>query len=93
MELDKGTGSTALMTTATKHLHCYHGEDLFSKFKFYAGHYRDMDISEYSAMNSTQSYATVLAISSGRLTGLEIASYVADKAAMQSGAWKRLTPL
>jgi hypothetical protein len=52
-----------------------------------------MDISEYSAMNTTQSYATVLAISSGRLTGLEIASYVADKAAMQSGAWKRLTPL
>ena len=92
MELDKGTGGTTPMTAATKHLHCYHGEEFFSKFKFYAGQYKDMDISQYSAMESTQSYAAVLAISSSRLSASEISSYLANKETFEGEAWKRLKP-
>lgn len=92
MELDKGTASAAAMTHATKHLHCYHSEDFFSKFQFQALKYANRDITEYTSMNSTQSYAGVIAISSQRLSSQALATYVADTSSMERGDWKRLRP-
>ena len=90
VEMDKATSVNSPMTVSTKHLHCFHGEEFFSKFKFYDGRYTDLDLSEFEAMETPQAYAAVIALSSARLSIQEIVLFSKDKEAMVSGAWKRL---
>ena len=89
-EVDYGTGSDSLMGNTTKHLHCFQGREVFSKLSFHDGFYANLDITQYTAMDTSQSYYTVLAVSSARLSITEISAYVADKAAMERCDRKRL---
>jgi hypothetical protein len=91
VEMDKATSTTNPMGLGTKHLHCFHGEGFFAKFKFYAGEYKDMDVTKYAAMDTPQAYAAVIAMSSDRMSIAELVEYVNSKEDMTSGAWKRLT--
>jgi hypothetical protein len=71
-------------------LHCFQGREVFSKMSFHDGFYANLDITRYTAMDTSQSYSTVLAVSSARLSISQISAYVSDKAAMERCDWKRL---
>ena len=90
--MDKATSTTSVLGPATKHLHCFHGEEFFSKFKFYDGVYDDMDVSDYTKLETPQAYAAMFALSSARMSVKELVAYVQDNNGMISHAWMRPTP-
>ena len=75
------------------HIHVFHGDNLFSKFAFDAGKYKDMNLTDYMNMNSSLSYATTIAISSDRLTLEEFKVYISDPLAIKEKAWIRQFPV
>ena len=78
------------MGNTTKHLHCFQGREVFSKMSFHDGFNANLDITQYTAVDTSQSYSTVFAVDSARSSIPEIAAYVADKAAIERCDWKRL---
>lgn len=90
MELDYGAANTMVMPLAVKHIHCWHSETFFSKFKFQSGHYKDMDLTEYENMESAAAYAGMIAISSDRMSASELRDIINSKSAMQNKEWARI---
>ncbi|CAF4408575.1 unnamed protein product, partial [Adineta steineri] len=50
------------------HLHCWHGDDPFSKFQFKAGKYNEIDRSTLISDTSPSGYAMRLALESKAMT-------------------------
>ena len=88
-EMDAYSTSRLSLDSSIKHIHCWHTDDLFSKFAFDAGKYKDMNLTDYMNMNSSLSYATTIAISSDRLTLEELKVYISDPLAIKENAWIR----
>lgn len=78
-----------------KHAHCYHTEEMFSKFKFGAGAYDSQDFSNMSNMDTTRDYVTAIAVSSLRLSNAEMANLARNysKMAREPRSWQRLKPV
>ena len=78
MRLDQGTTDTQPLPNSTIHMHCWHTDELFSKFAFALGQYADMDLGSFLAMESASAYAVTVAVSSARLGEGEMASLLAN---------------
>ena len=89
MELDHGSDGPEPLVDSTKHIHCWHSNDFFSKLRFQMHQYDHTDISEHAGMESRRAYAGMIAISSDRLQPEELANYIADPGAMQRRDWMR----
>ena len=92
MELDYSSAHKEVLPKSAKHIHCWHTDDFFSKFKFQNGVYKEMDLTEYAEMKTTAAYSGVIAVSSDRMNVTELKNLVLDKRAMERGDWKRLLP-
>ena len=92
VELDRGADSPDVLIHATKHMHCWHADQFFSKIHFQANRYVDMDLTEHAGMESMRAFAGVIAISSDRMTPEEIGQAIASPTVMKEGGWKRLLP-
>jgi hypothetical protein len=90
--LDEMTTNPVALDKKIKHLHIFHGDNMFSKFKAHAGKYKNVSLIEYLEMDSPRSYATVLGISSMRLSKSEVVEYANDKDAMKNKDWIRIDP-
>ena len=88
-EMDHGTTSTGVLSDSIKHVHCWHTEEMFSKFAFTRGDYSKIDLTEYENMNSTRNYVTTVAISSDRLTAVEMKNYISNQTLMKENKWIR----
>lgn len=86
-EMDYGSTSTEPLVDAIKHLHCWHTDDVFSKFKFHSGGYDKLDISEMVGLNSSRDYATVFALSSARLKVDDFKKLTSDPSAVKAKMW------
>jgi len=90
--LDEMTTNPVALDKKIKHLHIFHGDNMFSKFKAHAGKYKNVSLTEYLGMDSPRSYATVLGISSMRLSKAEVVEYANDMEAMRNKDWLRIDP-
>ena len=45
--MDQMTTETEILKNSVKHIHCWHTDELFSKFKFQNGEYKDLDLTDY----------------------------------------------
>ncbi len=93
-KMDHGTTATTDIGDLTiKHAHCWHTDNLFSKFHFGLGNYDKKDFSSRGKMSTVVDYVTVLAVSSIRLSDEELARLATDAAyARDDLNWKRLKP-
>ncbi len=91
MELDYSSANTVTMPAAVKHIHCWHTDSFFSKFKFESGLYKGVDLNEYKTMESAAAYAGMIAISSDRMPASELRDLINNKAAILNQEWVRLT--
>ena len=92
MELDAKADLSTNLRDTVKHIHCWHTERFFSKFKYQRGAYEGLDMTPYAAMRTLQAYAGVIAISVDRMTLAELKAYIDNPSDMRSGKWKRLLP-
>ena len=90
VRLDYGTASNETLPESALHLHCWHSDDMFSKFRFQMGQYHNLDLTPFLAMNSTASYAAVIAVSSDRLAPAELADIVNDPEKVKANEWLRV---
>ena len=88
-QMDFGATSTDLLSNSIKHIHCWHTEEFFSKFAFTRGDYSSLDLKDYVNMNSSKSYASTIAISSDRLTPIEMKTYISNQTLMKENRWIR----
>jgi hypothetical protein len=91
-ELDYQSTLTETMSDSVKHIHCWHTDNMFSKFAFQSGKYNDLDLGSYLGMKSSRDYSTVIAVSSSRLSVPEIASIFSNRTAMSQKLWLRTKP-
>ena len=61
-----------------KHVHCWHTDDMFSKFQFGLGKYDDMDFTDREEMATVQDYVSLTAMSSIRLSDEELSRLALD---------------
>ena len=61
-----------------KHVHCWHTDDMFSKFQFGLGKYDDMDFTDREEMATVQDYVALTAMSSIRLSDEELSRLALD---------------
>jgi hypothetical protein len=76
-----------------QHLHVFQYDDLFSKFRFHDGKYKTLSLSPYLNMSLPRDYATVIAVSSSRLSTPELVGYVKNQTAMANREWVRIDPI
>jgi hypothetical protein len=91
MELDYSSAHVDPIPASVKHIHCWHTDAFFSKFKFEMGVYKGVDLTEHKEMTTAASYAGLVAISSDRLSVSELRDLISDKQAMKEQKWMRLT--
>ena len=92
INMDFGSTSKAPLPTTVLHIHCWHTDDQFSKFTFQSGGYSSLDLTPYVNMESSQSLAMTIAISSDRLSSIDFRSIVNDSQRMKLKEWLRITP-
>ncbi len=92
VSLDEKTTNSTPLDKRIKHLHIFHGRQMFSKFEAHAGKYQDLSLSEYLAIDTPRNYAVVMAISSMRLSTSELLQYANDPNAMRNKEWIRVNP-
>ena len=92
VNVDFGTTTNSTMTDSILHLHCWHTEQLFSKFRFAMGQYKNLDLSPYLDLNSTSSYATAIAVSSDRLSLNQLAHLINDPSKVGDKSWIKIHP-
>ena len=86
--------SAAFSDLSIKNAHCWHTEEVFSKFQFGAGKYDNKDFSNMSNMTTTRDYITAVAISSMRLTNEELIKLSKNNSlAVEAKNWQRLSPM
>jgi hypothetical protein len=87
------TSTESADNLAIKHVHCWHTDELFSKFRFGTGMYDDMDFTPQAAMSSIRDYVSVVAISSVR-AGPKVLAKLAtdDRYSSKADNWMRLKP-
>ena len=86
-EMDHGSTDTDPLPDTIKHLHCWHTEDMFSKFRFQSGEYDKLNLEGMTGMKTPRDYATVLAISSSRLNPENFRIITSDPSAVRSKKW------
>lgn len=72
-----------------KHIHVWHGDEMFSKFAFDSGQYKNFDLGPFSDMKSHVAFVSSIAISSSRLNNSEYRSIVADQDKVKQRLWFR----
>lgn len=90
VKLDQGTNSIQPLANNIIHIHCWHTEEIFSKFAFHRGDYVNISLLPYLDMNTTQSFAMTVAISSSRLTPQKLALLVKNYTAISNKEWIRV---
>lgn len=93
MDARSEDSSVSPIPSKVKHIHCWHTDKFFSKFKFQNGSYRSMDLTSHKDMRTMSDYAGTIAISSDRLTPEEISKYVSNTEDMRNKAWVRTLPI
>jgi hypothetical protein len=92
VSLDEKTTNSTALDKRIKHLHIFHGRQMFSKFEAHAGKNQDLSLSEYLAIDTPRNYAVVMAISSMRLSTSQLLQYTNDHNAMRNKEWIRVNP-
>ena len=59
-------------------MHCWHTDDMFSKFQFSYGKYDKVDFTNRSEMSTVRDYVALTAVSSIRLSDEELARLASD---------------
>lgn len=91
-EMDSGSTSNDALSDSIKHIHCWHTDEMFSKFAFESGKYSKTDLTEYMSMDTPRNYASTIAISSDRLSPEEIKFCISDQKMMKEKKWIRKLP-
>ena len=74
-------------------MHCWHTDDLFSKFQFGYGKYDEVDFTDKVDMFTVRDYVTLTAVSSIRLRDEELSRLATDDAyASSTKNWMRPKP-
>ena len=89
--MDYGSDNSAALSLNVKHIHCWHSDKRFSKFGFESGLYKDLDLSEFVNMTSSRDYATLIAVTSTRLSDQEYRLLLQNQKNFKSTAWYKLT--
>ena len=86
--------SAAFSDLSIKNAHCWHTEEVFSKFQFGAGKYDNKDFSNMSNMTTTRDYITAVAISSIRLSNEDLIKLSKNNSfAVEARNWQKLSPM
>ena len=76
-----------------QHVHCWHTEDMFSKFQFGSGKYDDVDFTNREGMTTVRDYVALMAMSSIRLSDKELSRLATDDTYAKSRQnWMRSRP-
>ena len=76
-----------------QHVHCWHTEEMFSKFQFGNGKYDEVDFTNREEMSTVRDYVALTAVSSIRLSDEELARLASDDAYAKSRQnWMRPKP-
>ena len=76
-----------------QHVHCWHTEEMFSKFQFGYGKYDEVDFTNREEMSTVRDYVALTAVSSIRLSDEELARLASDDAYAKSRQnWMRPKP-
>ena len=59
-------------------MHCWHTEEMFSKFQFGYGKYDEVDFTNREDMSTVRDYVALTAVSSIRLSDEELAKLASD---------------
>ena len=74
-------------------MHCWHTEDMFSKFQFGYGKYDGMDFTDRASMSSVRDYVALTAVSSIRLSDEDLRKLASnDSYASLKENWMRPKP-
>ena len=74
-------------------MHCWHTDDMFSKFQFGYGKYDEVDFTNREEMSTVRDYVALTAVSSIRLSDEELARLASDDAYAKSRQnWMRPKP-
>ena len=61
-----------------QHVHCWHTEEMFSKFQFGYGKYDEVDFTNREDMSTVRDYVALTAVSSIRLSDEELSRLASD---------------
>ena len=76
-----------------QHVHCWHTEEMFSKFQFGYGKYDEVDFTNREDMSTVRDYVALTAVSSIRLSDEELTRLASDDAYAKSRQnWMRPKP-
>ena len=76
-----------------QHVHCWHTDDMFSKFQFGYGKYDDVDFTNREGMTTVRDYVALTAMSSIRLSDKELSKLAKDETYAKSRQnWIRPRP-
>jgi hypothetical protein len=79
--------------TFIKHVHCWHTEEMFSKFQFGQGKYDKTDFTPQADMATIRDYIAVVAVSSVRIGPVMLGKLATDDDyASKIENWRRLKP-
>jgi hypothetical protein len=80
-------------TSSIKHVHCWHTDDMFSKFMFGMGKYDGMNFKPQANMTTVRDYIAVVAISSLRVGPVGLGKLASDvNFASRMENWIRVKP-
>ena len=84
--------SHRILDSTVQHLHVFQYQDNFSKLKFHAGFYHELNLTPFLAMKTPPEYATVIAISSSRMNLTELASVISSPIGLKDKNWIKVCP-
>ena len=80
------------MNDTTRHIHCWHTTDRFSKFHLSDGTYKKLDLTEFAEMKTIRDYATTIAVSADRMSDEELKYFTLNETSMSEKLWIKRSP-